>query len=409
MRFDRMVDAAGYPGSKMVPACNALLSLLLLKLLDKERRSHIDDFNCDEDLGLWAGLNILPKKSFATDYSYRTQRRHQEKLLQGWVSKLSPLLFPQAESFSLDFHAIPHRGEETDLENHYQPMRGKAGPSILSFFAQEQKSRVLCYANANLTRDDQPGEVLQFVEFWHDLTGKDPQWLYFDSRLTTYAELSQLTERGISFVTIRRRGGGLLRRLAALPESAWQKAIIDIPKRRHQQIWYVDERVALPDYAGMARQVAVKGLGREQPTLFLSNNAQASPARPGHELCPAQRGGRRAGQQRQLLPFGLSGQRRPLERGFGHGPDGARPRAATGGWPANFTALAKPSPSESIGSSWRHRERSRSSRGGGSWCTSTGALTIQSCARRNWTRTVRRFRGWGTVGYSSSICDPYLY
>jgi len=277
LRYDHIVDAAGYPGSKMVPACNALLSLLLLKLLDKERRCHIDDFNCDEDLGLWAGLNILPKKSFATDYSYRTQRRHQEKLLQGWVSKLSPLLFPQAESFSLDFHAIPHRGEETDLENHYQPMHGKAGPSILSFFAQEQKSRVLCYANANLTRDDQPGEVLQFVEFWHDLTGRDPQWLYFDSRTTTYAELSQLTERGISFVTIRRRGSGLLRRLTELPTSAWRKAIIDIPKRRHQQIWYVDERVALPEYTGAARQVAVKGLGRERPTLFLSNNAQTSP------------------------------------------------------------------------------------------------------------------------------------
>jgi hypothetical protein len=58
LRFDRIVDAAGYPGSKMVPACNALLSLLLLKLLDKERRSHIDDFNCDEDLGLWAGLAV---------------------------------------------------------------------------------------------------------------------------------------------------------------------------------------------------------------------------------------------------------------------------------------------------------------------------------------------------------------
>jgi hypothetical protein len=277
LRFDRVVSTAEYPGSKMVPACNALLSLLALKLLDKERRSHIDDFNCDEALGLWAGLNILPKKSFATDYSYRTQRRHQEKLLQGWVSRLSPLLFPHARSFSLDFHAIPHRGEETDLENHYLPMRGKAGPSILSFFAQEQKSRVLCYANANLTRADQPGQVLQFVEFWRNLTGKSPQWLYFDSRLTTYGELSRLTEQGIWFVTIRRRGAGLLRHLAALPETAWQKAVIDIPKRRHQHICYVDEQVTLPEYAGKARQVAVKGLGREQPTLFLSNNFATSP------------------------------------------------------------------------------------------------------------------------------------
>ncbi|SIO09967.1 hypothetical protein SAMN05444166_2440 [Singulisphaera sp. GP187] len=58
----------------MVPATSALLAMLALKLLDKERRSHIDDFNCDEALGLFAGLNILPKKSFATDYSYRVGR-----------------------------------------------------------------------------------------------------------------------------------------------------------------------------------------------------------------------------------------------------------------------------------------------------------------------------------------------
>jgi hypothetical protein len=83
--FDRLISDAGYPGSEMVPALSAMLSLLALKLLDKERRSHIDDFNCDEVAGLFAGLNILPKKSFATSYSYRTQRIQQLGLLQGWV------------------------------------------------------------------------------------------------------------------------------------------------------------------------------------------------------------------------------------------------------------------------------------------------------------------------------------
>jgi hypothetical protein len=270
--FDQLVEKAGYPGTKMVPAANALMSLLVLKLLDKERLSHIDDFNCDEALGLFAGLNILPKKSFATDYSYRTVREHQEKLLQGWVAKLSPLLFPEADSFSLDFHAIGHRGEETDLENHYQPLRGQAGPSILTFFAMEQKSRVFCYANANLTRARQPGEIHRFVEFWRQLMGKNPQWLYFDSKLTTYEELSRLNEQQVWFVTIRRRGVRLLRRLGSLPEASWQKAVIDIPKRRHQKIRYVDERIKIADYDGEARQIAVQGLGRDNPTLFLTNN-----------------------------------------------------------------------------------------------------------------------------------------
>ena len=113
--FDRLVTEAGYPGSAMVPAPRALRSLLALKLLDKERRSHIDDFNCDEALGLFAGLNVLPKKSFATDYSYRAVRAQQLGLLQGWVKALAPVMFPASEGFSLDFHPIPFRGDPEAL------------------------------------------------------------------------------------------------------------------------------------------------------------------------------------------------------------------------------------------------------------------------------------------------------
>jgi hypothetical protein len=116
LHFDRLVTEAEYPGSEMVPAPSALLALLALKLLDKERRSHIDDFNCDEALGLFAGLNILPKKTFATDYSYRTGRDQQLGLLQGWVKALAPVMFPETEGFSLDFHPIPFRGDPAALE-----------------------------------------------------------------------------------------------------------------------------------------------------------------------------------------------------------------------------------------------------------------------------------------------------
>jgi len=275
--FAQLVKRSDYPESKMVPAVSAMLSLLTLKLLDKERLSHIDDFNCDEALGLFAGLNILPKKSFATDYSYRTTRQQQLKLLKSWTKKLSPILFPDANSFSLDFHPIGHRGEGTDLENHYQPCRGKAGPSVLAFFAMERNSRVFCYSNANLTRDEQVQEVLQFVDFWREVMGQNPQWLYFDSKLTTYAVLSRLTEKKVWFVTIRRRGSSILRRLESLPQESWQPAVIDIPKRRHKRIRYVDERVSLRDYDGEARQIAVQGLGREKATLFLTNNFETSP------------------------------------------------------------------------------------------------------------------------------------
>lgn len=277
LRFDQLVERADYPGSEMVPAHCAILSLLALKLLDKERRSHISDFNFEEAVGLFAGLNVLPKKSFATDYSYRTQRVHQEKLLSGWVAALAPLLFPEAGRFSLDFHPIPFRGDDSGLDKHYIPQRGRAGPSVLTFFAQEQKSRVLCYANANLTRADQPHELLRFVEFWHALMGRDPEWLYFDSKLVPYRELSRVNKRGIHFVTIRRRGVAILRRLQKVPRSQWKTAVIDIPKRRRKRIRYLDETITLRDYDGPIRQLVADHLGREQPTLFLSNAMEDPP------------------------------------------------------------------------------------------------------------------------------------
>lgn len=270
--FQQHVANAGYPGSQMIPPVSALLSLLALKLLDKERKSHIDDFNFDKALGLFAGLNVLPKKSFTTDYSYRTTRDHQCGLLRGWVKALATLLFPQATTFSLDFHPIPFRGDPSALENHYLPRRGKAGPSVLTFFALEQESRCLCYANANITRAEQHGELMRFALFWHALTDKYPEWLYFDSKVVDYSELNRVNELGTFFVTIRRRGAAIVRRLATMPSSSWIKAVIDTPKRRHQQIRYLDEEVRLRDYDQLVRQVAVTGLGRDTPTLFLTNN-----------------------------------------------------------------------------------------------------------------------------------------
>jgi hypothetical protein len=80
------------------------------------------------------------------------------------------------------------------------------------------------------------------------------------------------------FVTIRRRGAAVIRRPRALPPQAWQRAVIATPKRRHQRVRFGDASIRLPDYAGAIRPLAVDGLGREQPTLFLSNDLRRRPA-----------------------------------------------------------------------------------------------------------------------------------
>lgn len=264
------VVAAGLPGSEQIPPLQAVLALLVPKLLGKRRVSHISDLCCDEGAGLFAGLNVLPKVTYATDYSYKTERAMTERLISAVIAR-TPLGDPPL-SFNLDFHAIPFRGAETDLENHWVPMRNRAVPSVMAFVAQAVGRRVICYATANLLREEADTMVPKFADYWKEQTGHYPARLLFDSRATTYAGLSRLTERKVGFITIRRRGSGMLTRADRLPTDRWQHCQITQAKGRRRQVRYVDESVRLESYEGTVRQLIVTGLGHQSPTFFLTND-----------------------------------------------------------------------------------------------------------------------------------------
>jgi transposase len=264
------VRDAKLPGSKQIPPLQALLALLVPKLIGKRRVSHISDLCTDEGAGLFAGLNVLPKTTYATDYSYKTERIMTEPLIAAVIAK-TPLGDPPL-SFNLDFHAIPFRGAEPDLENHWVPMRNRALPSVMAFVAQAVGRRVICYATANILRDEADRLVPKFADYWKEQTGHYPARLLFDSRATTYAGLSQLTQRGVGFITIRRRGSGMLARVGRLPADRWQHCQITQAKGKRRQVQYVDEWVQLDGYQGPVRQLIVIGLGHESPTFFLDND-----------------------------------------------------------------------------------------------------------------------------------------
>jgi transposase len=264
------VTHAKLPGSKQVPPLQALLALLVPKLIGKRRVSHISDLCNDEGAGLFAGLNILPKITYATDYSYKTERAMTEKLIAAVIAKTP--LGDHPLSFNLDFHAIPFRGAEPDLENHWVPTRNRGLPSVMAFVAQAIGERVICYATANILRDEADRIVPKFADYWKEQTGHYPARLLFDSRATTYSGLSQLTQRQVGFITIRRRGTGMLARVEQLPADRWQQCQITQAKGKRRRVQYVDERVRLDDYDGTARQLIVTGLGHESPTFFLTND-----------------------------------------------------------------------------------------------------------------------------------------
>jgi transposase len=268
--FPEGVEKAGYPGTQQIPSLQALLALLAPKLLGKRRVSHISDLAADEGAGLFAGLNFLPKTTYATDYSYRTDRAMNERLVDTLVSHL-PLGEPPI-SFNLDFHAIPFRGQKSALENHWVPKSHRGQPAIMAFVAQEETRRVMVYATANLLRKEADNMVVKFADHWKELTGHYPGRMMFDSRATTYAHLHELTQRKVGFITIRRRGAAMIERVRSFPAKQWQHCQVEQAKGNRRNIKYVEETVSLREHEKDLRQIVFEGLGHESPTFVLTND-----------------------------------------------------------------------------------------------------------------------------------------
>ena len=276
--LEGLVARADLPGTRMIPAAHAVRATLALKLTSTERKSHVMDLVFDEGLALWTGLNVPPKTTFLSQYSSRLGPRHLAALLEGWIRTLRGQSVLPGHSFNLDFHAIPFFGADAFVEKHYLSRRSRRQPSVLAFLAQDADTRVLCYCDADVRKGEEAEQVLAFVRFWTRQTGQPPPHLVFDSRLTTYRKLAELTTLGVRFITLRRRSPGLLREIALQPRGAWRTVRLEVPQRLYQTPQVIEQRVRLREYGGPLRQLFIKDLGHEQPTVLLTNDFRATPA-----------------------------------------------------------------------------------------------------------------------------------
>ena len=276
---DSILEQAGFPGSKMIPAAHAVRSLLALKLFGGARHTHVMGDVFDEGLALFAGLNQIPKRAFLTEYSCRVDPASYPVLMKLWFEAVGKLGMEWGESFDLDFHTIPFHGEDALIEKHYVSKRSRRQKGVLAFLAQDATRRVFCYANAQVRKADQNDEILRFVEFWKERTGKLPAELIFDSKLTTYANLNRLNQMGIRFMTLRRRTAKLLTEIRDEPISAWRRIELEAMSRAYRTPRILDRKITLSDYSGQIRQLTVKDLGHEEPTLLLTNQLTSSPSK----------------------------------------------------------------------------------------------------------------------------------
>lgn len=273
-----LVRAAGYPSTRALSAWQSVGTLLLAKCARKARVHHIGSLTDDAGLAFTLGLAALPKATHLGTYSWRVRRESNHKLLAGLIGALRPLgLATGQEGFNCDFHAIRHHGDDAQLGKHYVPRRSQRTRAVLTFFAQDHASSEMVYANADLTKAGQAAEITAFADYWKQATGADPGLLVFDSQLTTYKILGQLTARGINWLTLRQRGKTELARLAALPPSAWKTATI-ARTGRYRRPRLHEDMVQIRDISARIRQIAVKNIGRDEPTLLITHDL-ATPAK----------------------------------------------------------------------------------------------------------------------------------
>lgn len=277
--LDGILARAGFPGSQMIGAGHAIRSLLGLKLFGRARHSHIMSSVFDQGLALFAGLNTIPKRAFLTEYSGRVDPRCYPALMRDWFDAVTKLGLGRGVSFHLDFHTIPFHGEDALVEKHYVSRRSRRQKGLLAFLAQDADQLVLCYANSDLRKQDQADEILRFVDFWKQRTGKLPKELIFDSKLTTYANLSRINKMGIDFITLRRRSDKMLAKIHTEPASAWRRVELDGVSRIYRTPRVLDRALKLKNYDGAIRQLSITDLGHEEPTLLVTNQLKRSAAK----------------------------------------------------------------------------------------------------------------------------------
>jgi DNA-binding CsgD family transcriptional regulator len=233
-----LAAAAGYPGTRDIPAASYLLALVATKLIGLRRVGHVDDIAADVGAGLFAGLSSIPKTTALRTYSYRLDHPRQTRLLSATSRAMVDHGLVDGADFDLDFHAIQHFGDDPALEKHYVPKRSQRTRSVLTFFAQDADTHNLIYANADLTKAAQNREVLAFST-------------------------------------------SLMRHIAALDTDAgaWKTVRLDRPGRYTTPRVVDQPAVRLSRYPGTVRQLIVAGLGRDTPTVIITNDTTTTAKR----------------------------------------------------------------------------------------------------------------------------------
>ena len=268
--IDRIIKNSDYPETNWINRVSSIMSFVALKLSNVRRYSEDDAWCMDRGLGLFAGLNVLPKTAWYTSYSSRVTREMNRSFFKGLhtVYLQHGLL---SDTANLDFTTIPYWGDSSHLENNWSGRRNKALASMLAVLAQDPDSGIITYGDRNIRHKDKSDVIIEFLDFYKN-DNDELKYLVFDSKFTTYQNLARLNEKGIKFLTIRRRGKNIVEELDKKPASAWKKIRVAMADGKGRILKVIDENVSLRDYGNKIRQISITGHGRIKPALIITND-----------------------------------------------------------------------------------------------------------------------------------------
>jgi len=270
--IDKIINESMYPKTKRINRISSILCFLALKLTSIKRYSADDLWCMDRGMGMFAGVNVLPKTAWFSSYSSSVTREMNLNFLRklGAVWKENDLL---GDTVNIDFTTIPYWGDGDNLENNWSSKRGKALTSVLAVLAQDPQSGIICYGDTTVRHNNENEAVLEFLDF-HTPSGL--KYLVFDCKMTTYQNLNELNKRDIKFVTIRMRCATLLKKISEIKE--WNTIKIKRANGKHRNIKVHEEITSLKDYDGQVRQIFITGNNRIKPSIIITNDFESKAA-----------------------------------------------------------------------------------------------------------------------------------
>jgi len=268
--IDKAIKQSTYPKTKQIGKLNSVLAFLALKLSNVKRYGQDDGWCMDRGLGMFAGLNVLPKTTWYSAYSDAVERKDNVAFLKS-MNRIFAGHGLLSDTANLDFTAIPYWGDEDPFENNWSGTRSKALISIQAALAQDPDTGILCYGDTTVKHDNQDNVVLEFLDFYREGTGKKVSYLVFDSKFTTLENLGQINEQGIKFITIQRKSKHLNVKIEQIPDSKWKTVKIEKANHKSRTAVYTESTTTNNRYGDQPlRQIFLKG-NAVKPATILTN------------------------------------------------------------------------------------------------------------------------------------------